>query len=345
MNIKTTHGIGLVYALLLAGMAVAVGISAFNGTAHAAEDDTAQQVEDVGGPVVINPIVQVDGDYVLLADLFSPAEKYGDRVVLRSPEPGQETVLPAVWLWKVAKTFGIDWQPSSTADTITVNRRSTMLKADSITGLLRDAYFKRTGEDDLVELETDGTVQPIHLPVSTAPTVRLDRFDLDNRTGRFTATVIAPAEGRPLYKTTVAGRFLRVVEMPVPTRRLGKGHVIEPGDIAMVRLHEEDLGTNLIVDPDRLIGQAVWRSLSTGRPVANTDVRAPVLIEKGRVVSVMLQNGSMTLTVQGRAMQDGSKDEVIRVQNTQSNMVIEAVVVNEGRVMVTLPENLALNTQ
>lgn len=337
-----TQSASIVYALLMAGMTVALVATTMTSMANATEEEAAE-AEAI--PVMLNPIIEVEGDQILLGDVFTPLERYEDRVIARSPEPGEELQLPAVWLWKVAKTFGVEWQPTSAADSAVVSRPSSIIGAEHIEGLLGQAYFERTGEDDLIELETDGAPLRIDLPRSVAPTARLDRFDLDMRTGRFTATIIAPADGRALHRSNISGRFYRMVEMPVPARRLGVGAVIGAGDITMIRLREEGLGTNLIVDAEMLIGQAVRRTLAAGKPVAIGSVNAPILVQKNRVVSVSLATETMVLTVSARAMEEGALGDVIRVQNTQSNTVIDAVVTGEGRVSVDLPQPLALHIQ
>lgn len=341
------HGLSIIYALLLAGMMLALSLSALPGAAWAEEatsgtEETADLAEP---PITLNPIIQVADDYIRLADLFDRVEKYGDRVVARAPKPGEELVLPAVWIWKAAKTFGVDWRPASTADTVTVTRPSSTITSAMLEDLLRDAYFRRTGEDDLVELETEGGPYRINLPITAAPTARVDRFDFDIRSGRFTATMIAPADGRPLQRMNISGRFHRMVELPVPAQRFGAGHILSADDIIMVRMREEGLATNLLVDPERLIGQAVHRSVSAGKPIRVGDVRAPRLVEKGRIVVVSLNTGTMTLTVQGRAMENGAMGDVIRVQNTKSNMIIDAEVTGDGRLEVVLPHTLAMQTQ
>ena len=44
-------------------------------------------------------------------------------------------------------------------------------------------------------------------------------------------------------------------------------------------------------------------------------------------------------------MENGALDDVIRVQNTQSNTVIDAVVIGSGRVEVQLQQPLAMRTE
>jgi flagella basal body P-ring formation protein FlgA len=330
--------LSVIYALLLAGFMLAVAAPAWAADAEA----PAETPDAPDQAVTLKPIVELNAAQIRLGDVFSDAGAYADRVIARAPEPGEEMVLPAVWLWKVAKTFGVDWRPTSKADTVTVTRPSTIVGTAEIEALLRDAYFRRTGEDDLIELETEAGPARIHLPMSVAPSARIERFDLDPRSGRYTATLIAPAEGQALFRGQLSGRFHRMVEMPVPARRLGRDHVIEPQDIVTMRVRDESLGTNLIVDPEKLIGQSVRRSLAAGKPVRQGDVQPPLLVRKNRVVTVMLNTREMTLTVSARAMEDGALGDIVRVQNTQSTTVIDAEVIGEGRLRVILPEVLAM---
>ena len=139
MKPLSNHCLSVIYALVLAGFMIALTFPAL------AETTKQKESEEVKIPVVINPIVQVDAEFINVGDLFEPAGQYADRTVIRAPEPGQELVLPAVWLWKAAKTFGIDWRPTSTAETVTVTRPSSVITSSQIEGLLLDSFFKRTG--------------------------------------------------------------------------------------------------------------------------------------------------------------------------------------------------------
>lgn len=344
-NARDRSGFGLQRALAV-GIFVVVSIAAGPDVfADKVADDSARvsDTETVAlAPVTINPIVRIDDDYIRLGDLFDPLDRYSDRIVMRAPAPGEELTLPAVWLWKAARTFGIDWRPVGTADQIVVSRPASTITDDMLQGLLLDAYFRRTGEDDLVEVEPTGGPMQINLPMSVAPTARIERFDYDPRSGRYTATVVAPADGRALMRQNLSGRFHRLVELPVPTRRLGRGHVIAAGDIELMRMRDHRLPSNLIVDADLLIGQSVHQSLSAGKPVRDGAVRPPVLVQKDRKVLVTLQTNRMQLTVQGRAMEDGAMGDIVRIQNTASRLVIDAEVVGEGNVVVTLPTDLAM---
>ncbi len=339
----TKPALSVVYALLLSGLLLALALPAVTRAALAS-GSAGESQDGVVADVVIVPMVELDGDYILLGDVFSPIDRYADRAIARAPDPGEEVTLPAVWLWRTARTFGIDWRPLSTEDTVTVTRPSTTVTEGAITSLIMDEYFMRTGEDDLIDLETDGSLRAIHLPVTASPTARIDRFNLDPRSGRFTATVVSPAEGSPIERMNVSGQFHRLAEMPVPNARLGRDHIIRERDLVMVRLRERSLGTNLVSDPDMLVGMSVQRALSAGEPVRANDIRPPVLVQKNRQVLVTLETQTMILTVQGRALDDGAMGDIIRIQNTESNNVIEAIVTGDARARVELPLSLAMQT-
>jgi len=55
------------------------------------------------------------------------------------------------------------------------------------------------------------------------------------------------------------------------------------------------------------------------------------------LVTMVLQTSNMVLSTQGKAVQDGAKGEVIRVQNIESNRIVDATVVGSNQVAVTVP--------
>jgi flagella basal body P-ring formation protein FlgA len=56
-----------------------------------------------------------------------------------------------------------------------------------------------------------------------------------------------------------------------------------------------------------------------------------------------LKTPMMTLTSQGKAIENGSDGDVIRLTNTQSNTVIQAIVSGAGVVTITTVSHLAMN--
>jgi flagellar basal body P-ring formation protein FlgA len=76
------------------------------------------------------------------------------------------------------------------------------------------------------------------------------------------------------------------------------------------------------VPPDRLL---TWRDLAA-RPI----------VRRGQVVEVFAQSGPVSVSLKGMAMQDGARNETIRIRNLQSNREFTAQVTGESRAMIRL---------
>ena len=69
---------------------------------------------------------------------------------------------------------------------------------------------------------------------------------------------------------------------------------------------------------------------------------APRLVTRGSIVTMKIETPSLTVTAQGRALQDGKLGDTVRVTNTQSNRMIEGTVESDGTVKVATVRKVAL---
>ena len=58
---------------------------------------------------------------------------------------------------------------------------------------------------------------------------------------------------------------------------------------------------------------------------------------------MVLKTQSMVLTAQGRAVEPGANGDVIRITNTQSNKVVQAVVTAAGIASITPASQMTMN--
>jgi len=145
---------------------------------------------------------------------------------------------------------------------------------------------------------------------------------------------VAPAEGTPLARATISGRAVEMTDIPVLGRRLEPGEVIAHNDVEWISVRADRVGRNTISDPERLLGKSPRRPIRAGEAVLSADLREPVLVEKNSIVTIRLQHPRMELTAQGRALDQGSAGDTIRVMNTKSKTVVNAEVAESGDVMV-----------
>lgn len=156
--------------------------------------------------------------------------------------------------------------------------------------------------------------------------------------GRFAAEIVVTGTQ---VRLPVSGRAFGVVQIPVLSRRVLPGDIIGPGDIDWQDMRADQTTSDTAATDAQLIGMTPKRGVPTNQPIRLRDLQSPRMVDKGAMVTITLTTPSMTLTTQGKALQDGGKGEVIRVVNTQSNRIVEATVAGPNVVAVAKPGTIA----
>ena len=299
---------------------------------------TQLPVEDL---VTLRASSVVEDDVVRLQDLFSGIADPGLAAtpVAKAPQPGASLDVGARWLAAVAKAHGLPWQPRSRYERVNLRRSSHDIPAAEIEEVLRQALAER-GLAGEVRLALDNPGLRLRLPSTGERSLRITRLTLDGGSGRFLAQVAAPAQGEPVATLSVTGRALEMTEVPVLTRNAKAGEVIRARDIEWMSVQVNRLTRTTVVDAAGLIGMSPRRTIRAQAMIRSTDLETPVVVAKNSLVTIRLETERMQLSVQGRAMEDGARGDVVRVMNNKSNTVVNAVVIDAGRVVVR-PATLA----
>ena len=106
-------------------------------------------------------------------------------------------------------------------------------------------------------------------------------------------------------------------------------------DINWVRIPENEIVGDIVRSEKDLVGRIANTSVRSGQTFRTLSVIRPVAIPKGKLVTVIYNTHTMSLTARGKVLEDGAVGQVIRVNNTKSNHVVFAEVVNAETVRVT----------
>lgn len=287
--------------------------------------------------------VVVRGDTIALGDIFLDAGKHADRVILQAPEPGRKLVLNANWLYRAARAYGVQWRPLSALDQVVVERSSHLISAEQIRDVLAAGVRGDLGGEGKFEIDLDNRLLQMYLPGEILPEIKIQTLQLDRQTQRFSAIVVgAETTGHPI-RVTATGRYYRLVEVPVLVRRVNGSDVIDETDVRIMTMRADRLDMDAIRDGADIVGMSPMRTLSAGRPVRQGEIRHPVLVAKGSIVTMTYRTDRMVLTAQGKALQDGSKGDTVRIQNAKTHKTIDAMVTGHGTVTVAPRGNVALN--
>lgn len=298
------------------------------------------------GPVSLNRNVLIEGPTIQLQDLFLGLDgdsRIAGTPVAKSPQPGQTIELEARWLGSLARAYGIDWQPRSTLDSASVERASNTVGAGQLRAVIHDALLER-GLDGNLRIELDQPNPQMLLPLQASGELLISAMTFDERSGRFFARIEAPVEKSAAVRISLTGAAREITELPVLRRRVQSGEVITAGDIEWMEVNVDSVGRNIVQSAEEIIGMSPRRTISQGRLIREADLQLPVLIRKNSIVTIELIQGGLRLTAQGRALENGSHEQAIRVMNTQSNRIITGSVRNSNSVLVTSATQTAQTT-
>ncbi len=286
-------------------------------------------------PVLQSEVV-VNDDMIHLGDIFANAGDKADVAVAAAPKPGRQAVFDAAWLANIAHANALEWTPAAQTDHVTVERAGHAVPASAIEDAVKKAATEKAAKGGKIQVSLDNRNIALYADPDDGPSVQVRDIWIDKEGSRFTATVAAgPDASAQVVK--VSGQLYEVTSIPVLTRRVGSNDVIGPEDIRFIEVRSDSIESDVITDPDALIGMSARRQAVDNVPLRAHDFRAPVVVTKGSLVSMVLQTPYMQLTAQGRAIEDGAKGQVIKVMNTQSKMTVDATVDGPARVVVQAP--------
>ena len=272
-------------------------------------------------------------DTLTVGDIFDNAGRNAAYVLGPAPQPGKDMVLNAPTLLRIAMALDLPWSPQSSSDQIVVSRAATLISADQVKEQLT-ATLREKGVGNNFMLDTGSASLDLVLPQDQPATLEITNVNYNPRTSRFDATVSAPSAAKPTRQITISGSVRAIMEVPVLKTSLRNGDLIGDGDIDYVEIYESDIQPDMLLKGDDLVGMTPRRMVMAGKPVRTVDLQSPQLVERGKSVTIVFNEGPLKLTALGKAMQNGAKGDLIRVVNNASNRPIDAVVNGLGEVVV-----------
>lgn len=307
-----------------------------------AAGSAAADAKGLKAAIMLQSSVKVDSNVIRLGDLFTNTGEQADTAVAYAPEPGKRASFDARWLYRVARAYRLDWRPMNNRVRTMVTRTSQVIGRDEIAGAVLDALADR-GVDTEADIEFSNRFLKLHVPGNTLAGISVDDIHFEPRSQRFNAIISAPADSPEARQFRIRGKLHTTVDVPVLAHRVLAGERIKRADIKWLKIRSRRVQPNTAMSEADIVGMTPRRGLRPGYPILLSSVRRPILVAKGSLVTMYLQVPKMVLTAQGKALQNGSDGDVIRVKNSQSNTTVEAEIVGPGKVAVRPTAQLAMN--
>lgn len=272
---------------------------------------------------------EVQKEFLMLSDFFDDIPQDRDQEILEAPAQGNAKHYPHAWVRRLAQNFGLYWTPKHYKG-ITLTRNQYVAKSFDVQKLIKNYvsqnYASKIYENSDLVLDTSPSNQKLYVG-TTEP--KLINFSwLDNE--RFVATLDAGGQ-----ETNVKGRITKVIYVPVLKRALQPGNVIEKEDIEYKAFPQHKITAHIIQSEQDLIGRTVRRNMpQIGNMINTQDIINPILIKRGDLVTMRVENAGVLITARGKAQGNAAAGQVVQVMNLESKRLIEGVVKDSQIVVI-----------
>ncbi len=270
---------------------------------------------------------------IKLGDIFYGLSEQSDKVLGPSPRPGTDMVLNARTLMRIAIALDLPWRPSSTSDYVVLSRAATLIDQNKIEQSLKEA-LKEKGVEGRYNLRVSSGLPDIILPHNQPGSFEISKVSFNPKNNWFEADIVAPSKNNPIHRARMSGTVDRLSSIPVLRENLRKGTIIGKRDVEFMDIPSRSVNHDTITNLEELKGMTPRRILHAGEPIRTGEIEAPQIVGRGQLVTMVFENGALSLTAKGKALENGAKGDLIRVVNTASNRTLEALVTGQREVTV-----------
>lgn len=141
-------------------------------------------------------------------------------------------------------------------------------------------------------------------------------------------------DGPEPWTLYVRGQVIAQVEAPVLSVSVGRGELLSENDVVLQRRRISNDYGGYITELDDIIGKEAKRSLAAGSELRFSDLKAPIIVERGQTVSIVSGGAGLRVSMQGKALASGGAGDRILVANQKTGKRVEGVVAGNGSIMI-----------
>lgn len=282
-------------------------------------------------PATLRTTVRMEAPVIRVGDLWENAGANAHVVLGPAPAPGRHVVVERRQLEHIARLHNVDWQGGSTADRTIIETPGRAVPREAVMERLVQALEAAGAEPDS-RIEMGELVLPM-VPPGTEPALGIEDARVDQASGRFSAMLVIAGEG-PSQRLRLVGRAVATRPVLVAARRLGAGTVLTADDLRVERWPTVRARAEHASEAAPLLGRVLRRAVAAGQPVPAADTAALPAVAAGSNVTVVMEAGGLSLSMQGIALAAAQPGERVAVRNTGSGTVVQGTVEGPGRVRV-----------
>jgi len=150
------------------------------------------------------------------------------------------------------------------------------------------------------------------------------------------ATFGVRCDGARPWTVYVPVRIASTTTVMTAATALARGTVLKESDLVPIQRDTATLPHGYFTRAEDLVGMELRRPLRPGEIVSQAAVTVAAVVARGQQVLLVVDDGAVTVSMKGEALEDGAPGERIQVRNLSSRRVIQGEVLDRHRVKVAL---------
>ncbi|WP_338453462.1 flagellar basal body P-ring formation chaperone FlgA [Candidatus Bealeia paramacronuclearis] len=190
---------------------------------------------------------------------------------------------------------------------------------------IREQYNESEAQKDVI-MTLEKELPESLLTITSPQEIQVDEFTLNGN--RFLALLKVKNES---YE--IKGKIEDVLMMPVANRVIKPGEIIAEEDLDLKEIPESALKNYMVTDAKDLIGfTPKGRPLVPEQFIKTSQIGKNKDVHKGELVTLQYKSGSLSISGKGKALEDGSLGDMVRVMNPQSKREVQGIVTGTNEV-------------
>ena len=294
--------------------------------------------------LVVRQNITIDGQQLLLGDVFPQANGNKGQIVMTGIQPGETRSIDKFQLLKIVNKHQLNWVPKDNFTAIKVVRTSQSIDQERLKDLIEDRII-RTANLEFDSITVKLLLFNHELPLSVQNEVLYDiaNFRYKENSGHFQGHVNISTEGKT-YPIKFQGSVILQKKVPTLKRPLPRGTTIYAKDVIFRMEKLNNIHANTITEKEDVIGMQTTHHIRANKTFTQKDLRQPILVKTKQKVTMRLKSNHMIISTQGIALESGVKGDIIDIRNSNSGIIVSGTIISAETVEISVFGQTAQNT-
>jgi|GEM_PF-5174831 len=292
------------------------------------------------GQVRVNKSTVIHSDRILLRDIakiegFDEAKRkeIGQLFLARAPHPGEQRSFSDEYLRSLFNTnqTGGQWH---IPNTITVERGAEKIGKDKLKKLFKEAVIRHTKlPESMIEVPKINLNKDLVVP-SGQHSIRLSFAAGEKFRGRATAKVDIAVNKKRYRQYYISGDVKIYGTTVIVSKKVERGKRITMEDLRLENTVVSEAPPRMITEVADAVGMEAVTELKPGSMLTESMLKAPIIVNRGDLVTIVLEMPNLRVETKGIAKQRGARKQVIKVLNINSKKIVYGQIANDNEVHV-----------